>query len=140
MQFFDTKECEWADVRAYFDGGRVAKISSFKFGVQQEKEDLHAEGDEPHSIQSGRRSYTAEMGFFKSVLDTLNDVAMAAGGRDCLDLEFDVVITYRAKGSRDRVVRTCVGFQFTGFDEMMEEGAKSMKITMPGKFLRLVKS
>ncbi len=100
MQFFDSAECEWPDAKMHFAGASPKKMTGFSFIASKEKEPLYGEGDIPLAIQSGNRAFSGELKFHKGVLDDLNKAALAAGGRDALDIAADVVVTFKAKGAR----------------------------------------
>lgn len=135
MQFFDTAECEYADAVMHLAGARPRKMTGFSFKASKEKEAIHGEGDRPIGIQSGNRTFTGELRFHKGVLDDINKAALAAGGRDALDIAFDVVVTFKAKGARTLQTLTAIGVEITEFEYAMSQGDKSMQITLPVVFL-----
>lgn len=137
MNFFDTAECEWADVKMHFAGASPKKLLGFSFKASKEKEAIHGEGDKPIGIQSGNRSYTGELKFHKGVLDDINKAALLAGGKDALDIAADVVVTFKAKGGRQLQTLTAVNVEITEYDYNMQQGAKSMEVTLPIVFLDL---
>ena len=98
---------------------------------KKEKELLMAEGDKPIGIQSGNRSYEGELKVLKGPVDIMNDAAIAAGGDDLLDIEVDVVITYKPIGTRPIRIDTLVGLQIKEYEKGMEQGAMKMPITLP---------
>ena len=99
---------------------------------------LHAAGDEPVSIQSGNRTYEGQIKVLKGALDDMNRAAIAAGGSDILDLQFDIVVTYKAKGTRALQTDVLAGAEIKEFEKGWEQGATSMDITLPIVFLKLV--
>lgn len=135
IQFFNSQECEWADVAVNFSGAPLTKLRGIRYKVSQDKEALYAAGDEPISIQSGNRKYEGEIKVLKGALDDMNRAAATAGGRDVLDLEFDVAITYLAKGARGLAVDTLLRCQITDYEKNMNQGDKQMEITLPIIFL-----
>jgi hypothetical protein len=126
MDFFDSKEAEWADMEVFIGG------------AQQEQEALHAAGNEPIGIQSGNKSYTGEIKLLKGAIDDMNRAAKLAGGNNLLDIAFDLVITYKAQDTRPLQSDTCVGVRVQHFEKGWDQGAKSMDVTLPIVFLRLV--
>ena len=98
ISFFDSKECEWADMTLSVSGAPVTKVRGVKYGVKTEKKHLFAAGDDPVSIQSGNREPSGTIKVLKSAIDAINAAAVTAGGRDITDLVFDVVIFYKPKG------------------------------------------
>ena len=134
---FDSKECEWNDLELYIDGAKIAKFQGLKYSTAQEKEALHAGGNEPFSIQRGNKAYEGEVTLLKGVVDILNAAAKTAGANDILDVAVTIVANYRAKGSRQVQTDTLIGVEFTKYEKGMEQGAKSMPITLPIMFLGL---
>ena len=135
--FFDTKECEWADMQVLIAGFRIAKFTAIRYKYSKNKEAIYGEGDEAQGIQSGNRAGEGEIKVYKGALDDMNRAAKAAGGLDALDLEFDIIVTYRAKGARKLQIDTLTGVQFKDFEKGWEQGSVKMDITMPIIFLRL---
>jgi hypothetical protein len=136
--FFDSKECEWADVKVFIAGKELTKLRSVRYKTKKEKELLHAAGDKPISIQSGNRDNEGTIKILKGALDDLNRAAVSAGGQDVLDIAFDVVVTYRPKGVRALQTDTLVGVEITEFEKAMDQGAKSMEVELPIIFLDLI--
>jgi hypothetical protein len=68
----------------------------------------------------------------------MNRAAIAAGGDDVLDLQFDVVVTYKAKGTRALQTDTLIGVEIKEFEKGWEQGAKSMDVTLPIVFMKLI--
>jgi len=86
MQFFDSEECAWADMTVMFSGAPLTKIRGIRYKAAQEKSLLHAAGNEPISVQRGRRMYEGSIKILKGALDDINTAAVAAGGADALDI------------------------------------------------------
>ncbi|MBS1689506.1 MAG: hypothetical protein JSS96_12335 [Bacteroidetes bacterium] len=137
MDFFNSKECEWADMEVTLAGAPVTKIRGIKYKAAKDKEALYAEGDQPLAIQSGNRSYEGQIKILKGSLDDLHTAALSVGVQDVLDLEFDVVVTYKPKGNRLIQQDVLVGVQVKEFELGWDQGAKHMEITLPIIFLRL---
>jgi len=140
VNFFNTKECEWADIQCIVGGAVCGKFTALKYGVEVDKEHLHAAGDEPISIQSGNRKYMGSITMLKGALDNLNTAAIAAGGRDATDLAFDMVVTYKAKGARALSTSSIIGAEISKFDIAWTQGDKSAKIELPFLFLSLIQA
>ena len=138
ITFFDSKDCEWADMTVLFAGTPLTKIRGLKYKASKEKQLLHAAGDEPISIQSGNRTYDGSIKVLKGALDDINRAAIAAGGDDVLDIQFDIIITYKAQGTRLLQTDTLKGVEITNFEKGWEQGAKNMDITLPIIFLKLI--
>lgn len=135
MDFLEYKEAEWSDMNFYYAAAKLIKIVNVTYGMEQEKEHLHAAGDAAISIQKGNRKGTGQMIILKGALDDLNLAAVAAGGRDILDLEGEAVIDYVADSNRPMQTDTLIGVQFTKYDKSWAQGDKKMEITIPFLFL-----
>ncbi len=135
---FDSKECEWSDQELFVNGVRIAKVQAVSHKKAQAKEHIHAAGNEPGGIQKGNKSYAGSITLLKGALDVMNLAAIAAGGEDILDVEYTLVIHWKAKGIRAPKTHTLLGVEFTEFDESMAQGAMSMPVTLPFLFLRKV--
>jgi hypothetical protein len=138
IPFFDSKDCEWADMTVMIAGATLTKIRGVKYKASKEKQLLHAAGDEPISIQGGNRTYEGQIKVLKGALDDMNRAAIAAGGDDILDLQFDIVITYKAKGTRALQTDTLINVEVKDFEKGWEQGAKSMDVTLPIVFMKLI--
>ena len=137
ITFFDSKECEWADMTVIFAGATLTKIRGLKYKAVKDKQLLHAAGDEPISIQSGNRTYEGQIKVLKSALDDMNRAAIAAGGSDVLDMQFDIVVTYKAQGARQLQIDTLQGVEIKDFEKGWDQGAKNMDVTLPVIFMKL---
>ena len=110
----------------------VTGVRSVKYTSKQEKEALHAKGNEPHSIQRGNRTYEGEFGLTQSELE-----ALTANGEDLLDLQLTAIITYGNPSKGDMVVTDVLyGVEFTEETKGMQQGDKYMDITIPFLFLK----
>jgi hypothetical protein len=138
VTFFDSKECEWADMTVMFAGAPLTKIRGLKYKALKEKELLHAAGDQPISVQSGKRTYEGEIKVLKGALDEMNRAAVAAKGNDVLDMQFDIVVTYKAKGTRALQTDKLTGVEIKDFEKGWEQGAKNMDITLNIIFMKLM--
>lgn len=138
ISFFDSKDCEWSDMTVMFAGAPLTKIRGLKYKAAKEKQLLHAAGDEPISIQSGNRTYEGSIKVLKGALDDMNRAAISAGGNDVLDMHFDIVVTYKAKGTRTLQTDTLVNVEVKDFEKGWEQGAKNMDVTLPIIFMRLI--
>lgn len=137
IAFFDSKECEWADMQVIFAGAPLTKIRGLKYKAAREKQLLHAAGDEPISIQSGNRTYEGHIKVLKGALDDMNAAAIAAGGRDILDMSFDIVVTYRSNGTRPLQTDVLENVEIRDFEKGWDQGSKYMEISLPIVFMRL---
>ena len=137
MSFFDSKECEWADMTVMFAGAPITKIRGLKYKASKDKQLLHAAGDEPISVQSGNRTYEGQIKVLKGAIDDMNRASQAAGGDDILDVQFDIVVAYKPKGTRALQTDILIGVEVKDFEKGWEQGAKNMDVTLPIVFLKL---
>ena len=137
LSFFDSKECEWADMQVLFAGAAFTKITGLKYKALKSKQLLHAAGDEPISIQSGNRTYEGTIRILKGALDDMNRAAIAAGGQDVLDMQFDIVVTYKPQGARLLQTDVLRNVEVKDFEKGWDQGAKYMEMTLPVLFMRL---
>ncbi len=138
ITFFDSKECEWADMAIIFAGAPLTKIRGVKYKAAKDKQLLHGAGDEPISIQGGNRTYEGQIKVLKGALDDMNRAAILAGGNDILDMQFDIVITYKPQGTRPLQTDTLKNVEVKDFEKGWEQGAKNMDITLPIVFMKLL--
>lgn len=138
IPFFDSKDCEWADMTVMFAGAPLTKIRGLKYKAAKDKQLLHGAGDEPISIQSGNRTYEGQIKVLKGAIDDMNRAALAAGGSDILDMQFDIVVTYKAKGTRPLQTDTLVSVEVKDFEKGWDQGAKNMDVTLPIVFMKLI--
>lgn len=135
---FDSKECEWSDLKVFFNGAFVIKINRLAFRSRQEKEFLHAAGNEPHSIQRGNKEYDGTMDLYKNAVDAINRAVMLAGGESLLDATFIVVADFAPKGTRLQQSTTLFGVEFTEEALEIAQNQKSVIYSLPFMYLRKV--
>ena len=139
FDFFNSKEQEWADININIGGSSAkSKIEAVKYGVKSSKEHLFAGGDDPVGIQSGNREPTGSIKLLKGAVDVMNAAAVAAGGRDLTDLQFDMVIIFKAVGTRPIQTITLVGCEISEFNVDWTQGAKKSEVDLPFLFLNYV--
>ncbi len=138
LTFFDSKECEWADMSVIFAGATLTKIRGVRYKAAKDKQLLHGAGDQPISIQGGNRTYEGQIKVLKGAIDDMNTAAQAAGGRDILDLQFDIVVTYKPSGARPLQTDVLKSVEIKDFEKGWDQGAKHMDVTLPIVFLELI--
>ena len=131
FNFNGVKEYEWADVSLLFGGSPLVKFTGFEYGSDTEKEHLYAGGNKPIGIQSGNKKPAGSVTLLGTALDIVNAAAVAAGGEDITDIEFDVAFTYKPVGTRPVVSDVVKGCQVSGYKKGMQQGAKKMEVTLP---------
>ena len=125
---FNSREYEWADVTVVAAGRDITGIRAIKINRKAEREALHAKGRNPHSIQTGNKTYEGSITVLQSELIALDD---AAGG-DALDLAFDVLVGFGNPSLGDAIKRKrAVGVRINEIDESLKQGDKFMEIELP---------
>ena len=122
----------------YINGVMIGKITAIEFTPSKEKEPIYGSGPEVRGIQSGNRRYNGQMTLYKGVIDNMNRLAVAAGGKDLLDANYVVVVAYRARGNRLIQTHTCLGLEFSNWGVGMAQNAKSQSKEMPFEFVELI--
>ena len=129
---FNSREYEWSDVNVVAAGRPVTGIRGVKYSSKQEKEELHAKGNKPHSIQRGNKTYDGELTVTQSEYEALR----AAGGGDILDISIDIVVAY-GNPSKGDVITTdlLMGVEFTEDNTEWKQGDKFQEKSLPFIFL-----
>ena len=115
-------------------GRFVTGLQGVSYMSRQEKEYVYGTGSEPRAIQHGNRSYEGELKLLQSELEAL---IAAAPEKDALDLQFDIVVSYTARGNPQIITDTLKACEFTEVPKGMQQNDKQMEITLPIIFLRL---
>lgn len=137
ITFFDSKECEWADMSIFFAGAPLVKVTGIRYKASKVKNPYYGAGDGPLFMQSGNRAYEGQMTVYKGALDNMNAAAVAAGGVDVLDMKFDIVVTYKPAAGRPLQTDTLIGVEIKEYEKGWDQGAETMPITLPMGFLGL---
>ncbi|PQJ09498.1 hypothetical protein CJD36_019860 [Flavipsychrobacter stenotrophus] len=138
VTFFDSKECEWADMTIYIEGGTSTKIEGIKYKKSKVKTHLHGSGNKAIGIQSGNETCGGEITALKGAVDSMNKAAVAAGGKDILDVSMTIVVVYQEAKGRPLETDTLVGVEISEFEKGWDQGATQMPITMPFLCLDIV--
>lgn len=138
IPMFDTKETEWNDLRVDLANSRLIKLTGLKFGSKKLKEFIYAEGGNPHGIGSGNRENTGEIKVLKGALIDMNRAAISLGQKDILDLDFPIVVQFKAKGSRTVQMFRLDGAEFEEWNIELTQGDPKTEVTMPFKFVDFI--
>lgn len=133
MAYKNTREYEYADVTVLIGGKVITGLRGVKWGKKQEKELLHAKGNQPHSIQRGNITYDGEVTLLESEYEALR---LASGG-DILDISFDMVIV-TGNPSKGEPMKTTIlkGAEFTEDTSEWKQGDKFQEKRLPFIYLR----
>lgn len=122
------RQYAWEDYKVMVAGKMLTGIRGFKYKVLQEKEPLYAEGNKPHSMARGNKSYECELKCLQSELEAI----ILSGGGDITEVPpFTVVHQYMPKQGFPIVIDVILGVEFKEVEKAMEQGAKFMEITLP---------
>ena len=130
-----TPEYAWADVQLMMLGKLVTKVRGVKFTIAQEKEYLHARGENPHSIQRGNKTPEGELVLLQSEVEAIQ--TQLQPHEDLTDVaDFDVVVAFVQKGTVKVNTYILKGCQFTEDPRELKQNDKFMELTLPIMFLR----
>lgn len=131
---FDSREYEWADMSLVLGGGDMVGIRELQYKEAQEKEAMHAKGNQPHSIQKGNFTYEGSL----KVLQSDYEALVARSGGSVLKMEADAIVSYGNPANGDTITTDkCVKLQFTEAGKTFKQGDKFMEVELPFIFLRL---
>lgn len=131
----NSKEYDWTKISVVILGRTVAGLRGIEYTAKMAKEALHGAGVNPKAVQSGKREYEGTLTILQSELESLNRAAKEAGYTDCLDLEFDIVVTYAASGVVSTDIVRCASI--TEFPKGMKEGDLYSEHALPFIALRI---
>jgi len=131
---FNTKEFAWHNIEIAILGRPVTGARGVKYSVKQEKEALHARGQNPFSIQSGNKTFEGELMLLQSSLEAI--ARQLEPGQDLTDLEMNITIAYIPKDGIQVVTHILHGVEFMEDNRGMNQNDKFADITLPFIFLR----
>ncbi|MCM1042377.1 MAG: hypothetical protein NC396_08150 [Bacteroides sp.] len=126
---FNSKEYSYCDVQATVLGRPLTGLRGIEYTAKKSKEAVFGAGINPKSIQHGRREYEGTLTVLQSELEALNRAAKEAGHTDCLDLEFDIVVTYTNSDTIATDIIRCASI--TEFPKGMKEGDLNSEHALP---------
>ncbi|MBD5397745.1 hypothetical protein HDR62_06430 [bacterium] len=126
---FNSREYSYCDVQATILGRPLTGLRGIEYTAKKSKEAVFGAGINPKSIQHGRREYEGTLTVLQSELEALNRAAKEAGYTDCLDLEFDIVVTYTSGETVTTDIIRCASI--TEFPKGMKEGDLNSEHALP---------
>ena len=126
---FNSREYSYCDVQATILGRPLTGLRGIEYTAKKSKEAVFGAGINPKSIQHGRREYEGTLTVMQSELEALNRAAKEAGYTDCLDLEFDIVVTYTSGETVTTDIIRCASI--TEFPKGMKEGDLNSEHALP---------
>jgi len=134
MSEFNSKEFAWSNVEISSLGKVLTKARGVKFTVKKEKEFLYARGENPHSIQSGNKSYEGELMILQSEMEAM--IKQLKPEEDITDLSgVNITVAFVPKDSTKVVTYILKGVEYTEDSRDMKQGDKFQEITLPFLFL-----
>lgn len=110
-------------------GRPLTGLRGIEYTAKKSKEAVFGAGINPKSIQHGRREYEGTLTVLQSELEALNRSAKESGYADCLDLEFDIVVTYISGEMVTTDIIRCASI--TEFPKGMKEGDLNSEHALP---------
>ncbi len=126
---FNSREYSYCDVQATILGRPLTGLRGIEYTAKKSKEAVFGAGTNPKSIQHGRREYEGTLTVLQSELEALNRSAKESGYTDCLDLEFDIVVTYTSGETVTTDIVRCASI--TEFPKGMKEGDLNSEHALP---------
>lgn len=135
---FNSKEFAWSNVEIATLGRTLTKVRGVKYVSKKEKEYLHARGENPHSIQSGNKTFEGELMLLQSELEAIQ--AQLQSTEDVTDLApFNVTVVYKPKTGNTLLTHILKMVEFTEDPREIKQGDKFQELTLPIMFLEVEK-
>ena len=127
---FNSNEDGYANINVVLAGRPITGLRGVKYKITQEKEVIHASGNEPHGVGRGNKTYEGEIVVLQSELEALT---RAAGvGKNITDLRnLDIVVAYAAEEGLPLVTDIIKYAEFTESEKGMSQGDKFSEHTLP---------
>lgn len=135
---YTRSEVAWEDQEISLNGTLVGKVTGLVYKARQEQEAIYAAGNGIVDIQPGNRSYDGTMSCYKSLIDSMNRAAQAAGYDDLLGPVWQLTDSYRPTANDVRRTNKLINVKFTEYEYGMEQNAKSMAKGLPFVFQVLI--
>ena len=131
---FNTKEFAWSNVEIATLGRVLTRVRGVKYSSKKEKEYLHARGENPHSIQSGNKTYEGELMLLQSELEAIQ--RQLGANEDITDLGgLNITVVYKPKYGTSLVTHILKNVEFTEDPREIKQGDKFQELTLPIMFL-----
>lgn len=131
---FNTKEFAWSNVEIATLGRVLTRVRGVKYSSKKEKEYLHARGENPHSIQSGNKTYEGELMLLQSELEAIQ--RQLGANEDITDLGgLNITVVYKPKDGTSLVTHILKNVEFTEDPREIKQGDKFQELTLPIMFL-----
>lgn len=127
---FNSSEYTYCDMEVIILGRTIGGLRGIEYSSKKAKEVLYGTGRKGRGIQHGKREYEGTLTITQSELAALNRAAQMIGKEDCLDLDFDIIVTYTSPElivTIDRIVCASI----TDMKSALKEGDMKMEISLP---------
>jgi hypothetical protein len=129
----NTNECSWKSISINILGRKIVGLRGFEYAVEQEKEYLYGQGDDPIDILAGNSKYEGNFKLLKYEVDLMNDAAIAAGYSSIVKVPHQLisaVIQYRKSNVGKIRTVNVAGIAFKDAKIAMEQNAKFTEVTL----------
>lgn len=127
---FNSSEYTFCDLSVVALGRTIGGLRGIEYSSKKTKEVLYGAGNKGRGIQHGKREYEGTLTILQSELTALDFAAVESGREDCLDFDFDIIVTYASPEgivSVDRIVCASI----TEAKKGLKEGDMNMEIALP---------
>lgn len=127
---FNSKDYNYCDLQVFLLGRNIIGLRGIEYDSKKAKEALYGAGREPMAIQHGKREYEGTVTVLMSELTALDRAAQEAGYDDCLDLDFDIIVTYLSPTGivkTDKILQASI----TSTKSAVKEGDMYVEISLP---------
>ncbi|MEM8506235.1 MAG: hypothetical protein AAF717_00335 [Bacteroidota bacterium] len=134
MSTFRSKEFAWSNVQIAFGGRVIIGARGVEYKSVKEKEYVHGRGENPHSIQSGNKTYEGNLILLQSEVEALE--RQLADNEDLTDMDgFTITVAYVPKSGGNVVTHILKAVEFTEDPRNINQNDKFQEITLPIMFL-----
>jgi len=140
---FDTRECEFADIKVCLLGKELSGLRGLTYEYEQEKEYVYGQGNTPKSIQRGNVKPGGTLRLLKSDVDELNAAARAAGYKNIVHVPgklTNLTCVYEKNDGDPIKTDTMLCVEFTKISDGQNQGDKFKEVELPFLFLDLKQS
>tara|TARA_R110002050_G_scaffold295237_1_gene453866 strand:+ start:23588 stop:24001 length:414 start_codon:yes stop_codon:yes gene_type:complete len=131
---FNTKQFAWSNLEIALGGRVLTGARGVEYTSKKEKELLHGRGENPHSIQSGNKTYEGNLILLQSEVEALQ--RQLSDDEDLTDLDaVNITVAYVPKAGANVVTHILKNVEFTEDPRGMKQNDKFQEITLPILFL-----
>ncbi len=127
---FNSGEYSYCDITVFMLGRPVIGLRGIKYKTAQEKEVIHASGNEPRGFGYGNKTYEGEITLLQSELQALERAAGA--GNDIVDIHnANITVAYVPKQGGAITTDIIEFIEFTESEKGMQQNDKFGEISLP---------